>query len=227
MNDQDTPSPHASTLIHFYRGEIGRIMIWRMRFDATTNWAIIATGSLAAFAVGTPGMMNETMLISLVVISFFAYIEARRYRFYHAYRARVRMLETHFIAPALQGRERHDMEGPWRDELVQDLIIPSYKCSFAFALGRRFKHIYGALHLFLLLGWGSLVSFRTHSLREWVEGFRIGAIPGSVILGLVLTYIAGLSIVLIRSGALRVQSGEMGRHLNDRPWTVRPSNYEH
>jgi len=71
-------STYIGTLTHFYRGELGRMMVWRQRFDATTNWAIIATGSLFAFAIGNPAMLNEAMLINLCVLGFFAFIEARR-----------------------------------------------------------------------------------------------------------------------------------------------------
>lgn len=215
----DVASPgYVSTLTHFYRGELGRMMVWRQRFDATVNWAIIATGSLIAFAVSNPTMVIEAMLINLGVLGFFAFIEARRYRFYDAFRTRVRILEVHFIAPALLGSDRQPIEGPWREHLVQDLILPSFKCSFAFALGRRFRHIYGALHLFVVFSWGALVSFETRSLREWIEAFRLGRIPGSVILALVVLYITVLAVVIVRSGALGARSGEVRRYQPDLNW---------
>ncbi len=50
MDPSTAPDASASTLMrdqnyvtamsHFYRGELGRIMIWRQRLDATTTWAI-------------------------------------------------------------------------------------------------------------------------------------------------------------------------------------------
>ena len=214
-----TSSAYIGTLTHFYRGELGRIMVWRQRFDATTNWAIIATGSLFAFATGNPVMLNGAMLINLCVLGFFAFLEARRYRFYDAFRARVRMLEIHFIVPALLGPDRSLLEGPWREQLVQDLITPSFKCSFAFAVGRRFVHIYGALHLFVLLGWGTLASFGVRTPREWVESFRLGDVPGAVILTLVLLYITVLAVVIVRSGAVSAQSGEVRRYQREFSWT--------
>ena len=31
---------YVNAMSHFYRGEMGRIMVWRQRLDVTTNWAI-------------------------------------------------------------------------------------------------------------------------------------------------------------------------------------------
>ena len=217
----DVTSPaYVATLTHFYRGELGRMMEWRRRFDATANWAIVGTGSLFAFAVRNPDMLNEAMLINLFVLGFFSFIEARRYRFYDAFRARVRMLEVHFIAPTLIGGERRPLEGPWRNHLVEDLILPSFKCSFAYALGRRFRHIYGALHLFVLSGWGVLLSFDIGTFQEWVAAFGLGRVSGWMILGLVLAYVSGLLIVIVRSGALGAQSGEVRRYKRGDRWST-------
>lgn len=215
-----TSSAYVATLTHFYRGELGRMMEWRRRFDATANWAIVGTGSLFAFAVRNADMLNEAMLINLFVLGFFSFIEARRYRFYDAFRARVRMLEVHFIAPTLIGGERRPLEGPWRDHLVEDLILPSFKCSFAYALGRRFRHIYGALHLLVLTGWAVLVSFDVNTFQEWVAAFGLGRVPGWTILGLVLVYVSGLVIAIVRSGALGAQSGEVRRYRRGDRWNT-------
>lgn len=215
----DATSPtYVATLTHFYRGELGRIMEWRRRFDATANWAIIGTGSLFAFAVRHADMLNQAMVINLSILGFFAFLEARRYRFYDAFRARVRMLEVHFIAPTLIGGDRRPLEGTWRPHLIEDLITPSFKCSFAFALGRRFRHIYGALHVFVLVGWGALVSFEAESVLDWMSRFEIGPLSGWLILSLVFLYIATLSLVIVRSGALRAKSGEVRRYRRGARW---------
>ncbi|MGH8165107.1 MAG: DUF2270 domain-containing protein, partial [Rhodanobacteraceae bacterium] len=31
---------YVAALSHFYRGELGRIMVWRTRLDTTINWAV-------------------------------------------------------------------------------------------------------------------------------------------------------------------------------------------
>src|SRR5205807_9546387 len=34
---------YVNAMSHFYRGELGRIMVWRQRLDITTNWAITSS----------------------------------------------------------------------------------------------------------------------------------------------------------------------------------------
>lgn len=215
-----TSQPYVNAITHFYRGELGRMMVWRERFDATTNWAIVASGSLAAFAVQTPALLNEAMLISLCVLGFFAFIEARRFRFYDAFRARVRMLEVHFIAPTLLGHDRRLLQGPWREQLAEDLIAPTFKCAFLFALGRRFKRVYFALHLFVIVGWFALqlLNLGTPTFGTWVKAFEIGWLPGPGVLLLVVGYYTVLAVLIVRSGALKATSGEVGRRAAHASW---------
>lgn len=217
--DLDNPT-FVNAISHFYRGELGRMMVWRERFDTTTNWAIIGMGSLIAFAVGTPRLMNLAMLLNLFVLGFFAFIEARRFQFYDAFRARVRMLESHYIAPMLLGGDHPLLEGPWREQLAQDLVRPTFKCSFLFALGRRFRRSYFALHLFVLMSWCGLVLLQPGvvSLRAWVEGFGIERVHGGVVLGVVCTYYLFLMVVLQRGQGLRAESNEMQRRPHDLSW---------
>ena len=212
---------YVNTLVHFYRGELGRMMVWRQRFDATTNWSVLATASLTAFGASNPPMTSEVMLINVFVLSFFAFLEGRRYRFYDAYRARVRMLEVHFIAPTLLGQDRKLLQGPWREELTRDLMMPSFKCSLAFALGRRFRHLYFALHGFVLLSWSALLAAHTSTLSEWIQAFRVGNVPGLLVLALVIAYLAVLAVVIVRSGALLPSSSEMENRYSEIRWKYR------
>ncbi|MFZ9921033.1 MAG: DUF2270 domain-containing protein, partial [Terrimicrobiaceae bacterium] len=41
---------YVNALSHFYRGELGRIMIWRQRLDVTTTWAITTSTTIIGFA---------------------------------------------------------------------------------------------------------------------------------------------------------------------------------
>lgn len=221
MTHEDLNRPtFVNAISHFYRGELGRMMVWRERFDATTNWAIIGMGSLIAFAVGTPRLMNLAMLLNLFVLGFFAFIEARRFQFYDAFRARVRMLESHYIAPMLLGGDHPLLEGAWREQLALDLVRPTFKCSFLFALGRRFRRTYVALHLFVLLSWFGLVLLQpgVRTLAAWIAGFGIEHVPGGIVLSLVCAYYLGMMIVLHRGGGLTAESNEMQRLPNDLNW---------
>ena len=37
---------YVNAMSHFYRGELGRIMVWRQRLDITTNWAITSSTAI-------------------------------------------------------------------------------------------------------------------------------------------------------------------------------------
>ncbi len=45
---------YVNAMVHFYRGELGRIMIWRQRLDVTTTWAITSTTSIITVAFSFP-----------------------------------------------------------------------------------------------------------------------------------------------------------------------------
>src|SRR5690606_34278209 len=128
---------------------------------------------------------------------------------------------VHFIAPTLLGHDRRLLQGPWREHLAEDLITPTFKCSFLFALGRRFKRVYFALHMFVILGWFGLqlLGLDAPTPATWASSFGIGSLPGPAVLVLVLGYYTMLSVLIVRSGALKATSGEVGRRAADFRWT--------
>ena len=75
---------------HFYRGELSRSMVGRQRLDATTTWAITTTSTICTVAFSLRDVPHLIFFFNLAVVSVMLWIEARRYRFYDAYRARVR-----------------------------------------------------------------------------------------------------------------------------------------
>lgn len=146
------PKDYAATMVHFYRGELGRMMVWRQRFDTTTHWAIIGLTGIVSFAWNHAESANFLFLFANFILYLLLTIEARRYRFYDAYRARVRMLESHFIFPVVTLSSKR-LEGNWRRQMGEDLILPSYKISFLEALSRRFRRNYIWIYLMLLGAW--------------------------------------------------------------------------
>ena len=51
LNDNpSTDQGYVTAMSHFYRGEIGRMMVWRQRLDTTTTWAITTTGTIFTVA---------------------------------------------------------------------------------------------------------------------------------------------------------------------------------
>jgi hypothetical protein len=41
---------YVNAMSHFYRGELGRIMVWRQRLDTTTNWAVTSSTAIITIA---------------------------------------------------------------------------------------------------------------------------------------------------------------------------------
>src|SRR6267143_2126044 len=66
---------------HFYRGEMGRIMVWRQRLDVTTNWAITSTTAIITIAFSTREVPHIIFFFNLAIVWVLLWIEARHYRF--------------------------------------------------------------------------------------------------------------------------------------------------
>src|SRR5687768_13018721 len=77
-----TPSEFNTAMAHFYRGEVSRANTWRIRLDTTTNWAVLTTGATLSFAFSLPTNPHFVILINTVLVGFFLFMEARRYRYY-------------------------------------------------------------------------------------------------------------------------------------------------
>src|SRR5436853_394997 len=129
MSDTPPPRPDATyhtSMSHFYRGEVGRIMAWRARLDNTTNWAITATSTIFTVAFSIERVPHIIFVFNIAIVAIMLWIEARRYRFYDAFRARVRMLEAHFLVPVIL-QKVPALEGDWRKLLAEDLLLPRFQ----------------------------------------------------------------------------------------------------
>ena len=96
-----------NALSHYYRGELSRMMSWRDRLDRTTNWAIGAAAAMLSVSLSTPTAHHGVLLFAMLLVSLLLVIEARRYRFFHVYRSRVRLLERNYYSPLLGGPRTH------------------------------------------------------------------------------------------------------------------------
>src|SRR5688572_31527961 len=76
-----------------------RMISWRDRLDRTTNWAIGAVAAMLSISLATEQAHHSVLLFAMLLIHALLIIEARRYRFFHVYRARVRLLEQEYFAP--------------------------------------------------------------------------------------------------------------------------------
>lgn len=143
---------YINAMSHFYRGELGRIMAWRARLDNTTNWAITSTSTIFTVAFSIKQVPHIIFFFNIAVVWVMLWIEARRYRFYDAFRARVRMLEAHFLVPIVS-QNSSLLQGEWQRLVCEDLLLPSFKISKLEAVGRRLKRNYGFIFVIILVAW--------------------------------------------------------------------------
>ena len=61
---------------HFYRGELGRIMVWRQRLDMTTNWAITSSTAIITIAFSTRAVPHIIFFFNLAIVAVLLWIAA-------------------------------------------------------------------------------------------------------------------------------------------------------
>ena len=171
---------YVNAMSHFYRGELGRIMVWRQRLDITTNWAITSSTAIITIAFSNRDVPHIIFFFNLAIVWVMLWIEARRYRFYDAFRARIRMLEAHFLVPMVM-ENRELLQGEWKKLVCEDLILPCFKISKLEAIGRRLKRNYVFIFILIMVAWVTKIFLHA---REPIEGPRsfyralsIGHIP--------------------------------------------------
>src|SRR5262249_13702046 len=147
------PPPHAfedypltrieyiTALTHFYRGERSRADAWRSRLDPTTNWAVVTTGGMLSFAFSSPEHSHVMLLLANLLVTVFLGFEARRFRYFDVWRARVRMLEENFFIPIIR-RNLISPRAGWAEWVAQDLDQPTFKITFLHAIALRLRYNY-------------------------------------------------------------------------------------
>jgi len=162
-------SEYITALVHLYRGELYRANSGRIRLDNTTNWAVLTTAGLLTFSFGQGVHTHWVLLMGIGLITVFLAFEARRFRFAHVWRSRVRMIEENFYGPIL----RRDPVSPARDWgmlVAEDLFQPRFKISRVGALRARFTRNYWPIYLVLAVAWGvKVMSLPGASIRERLE----------------------------------------------------------
>src|SRR6267378_869166 len=95
----------VSALSHYYRAEMARMMSWRDRLDRTTNWAITGVGAMLSISLSSAQAHHGVLLFAMVLIFLLLHIETRRYRFFHVYRSRVRLIERNYYVRIFAPRD--------------------------------------------------------------------------------------------------------------------------
>jgi uncharacterized membrane protein len=207
---------YVNAMSHFYRGELGRIMVWRQRLDITTNWAITSSTAIITIAFSNREVPHIIFFFNLVIVWVMLWIEARRYRFYDAFRARVRMLEAHFLVPMVM--ENRDMlQGEWKKLVCEDLILPCFKISKLEAIGRRLKRNYIFIFVLIMVAWVTKIFLHAttpmNSVLSFFHAFGVGHIPWWLVAFIFLgTLVSVIAIAIYVSKKTSGEISEFGTH---------------
>jgi uncharacterized membrane protein len=207
---------YVNAMSHFYRGELGRIMVWRQRLDMTTNWAITSSTAIITIAFSTREVPHIIFFFNLAIVAVLLWIESRRYRFYDAFRARVRMLEAHFLVPMVM-ENRELLQGEWKKLVCEDLILPCFKITKLEAIGRRMKRNYMFIFILILIAWLTKIFLHASApitdVVSFYHALHIGHIPSwFVALIFVSTFVSVISITIYVSKRSSGEISEFGTH---------------
>jgi uncharacterized membrane protein len=210
-----TSTEFVNVMAHYYRGEMARMAGWRDRIDRTTNWAITVVAALLSVSLSTPTAHHGVLLFAMLLVMLLLVIEARRYRFFHVYRNRVRLIERNYYATIFAGRDF--IEANWTRELAQSLHLPQFSISLQQAMARRLRRNYCWIFLLLLLAWVLKTTTEVlqpkagqaqfiHSTNELFKNAAVGALPGWLVLLGVLGFYGWLGYVMYK---YRATEGEL------------------
>ncbi|MBW8908889.1 DUF2270 domain-containing protein [Mesorhizobium sp. RCC_202] len=210
-----TSAEFTTTLSHFHRAEIARMAGWRDRLDRTSNWAITVVAAMLSVSLSTPSAHHGVLLFAMLLITLLLWIEARRYRFFDVYRARVRQFERYYFAQVFSPQP--DYASNWLAIVGEGLRSPRFLITQRAALIRRLRRNYIFMYTILMLAW--VLKITTPSLTRdgsplglsasLIDTFRVatlGPIPGVVVVcGVVLCYLALVAAAFL----VRADDGEL------------------
>jgi uncharacterized membrane protein len=203
------PSEFTTAMVHYFRAEVQRANVWRSRLDTTTNWAVVATGAALTIAF-SPSGFHGVILLNILMVTIFLAIEARRYRYYELWSARVRLLETDFFAAMLVPPFQPSPD--WAESLAEILLHPQFPISNWEAVGRRLRRNYFYIYIVLILAWLAKVALLPNSVKSWEEltsRASVGGIPGESTILVVIIFIVIIIMLGILTIGLHQATGEV------------------
>jgi len=176
-----TRAEYITALAHFYRAEMHRSLVWRTRLDTTTNWAIVATLAILTASLQNAAYAKEALMLGMLSNVVFLNIEARRFRFFDVWRARVRMIEENFYGGILR-RDQSSPDFQWGTYVADDLLCPRFHLTRLQAFRARLMRNFRFIFFFLLVAWiahrvapaGPPHAGGLTSLESWVPDVMVG-----------------------------------------------------
>lgn len=215
-----TSSEAVAAVLHYYRGELSRMISWRDRLDRTTNWAIGAAAVMLSVSLSSSDSHHAALLFAMLIVYMLLVIEARRYRFFHVYRCRIRLLERHYFAQIFAPLPNEPT--PWLNKVGEDLRVPKFTLTLNQAMSRRLRRNYGWIFSILLLAWllkatshiaQPGVARLIHSPSELVHNVAIAGVPGELVIAVVVTLYAWLIFLMLRYPIVDSELGSGGVHV--------------
>ncbi len=200
----------VTAMVHFFRAEVQRANVWRQRLDTTTNWAVVATGATLSIAFGQASVHHSVILLNTLLVLWFLFIEARRYRYYELWSYRVRLMETDFYAAMLVPPFHPSPE--WAENLAENLLTPSFPISMWEAFGRRLRRNYYWIFLILLASWVAkiwLFPQAPKDISEFVARGSVGPVPGEIMIGLGVLFYLFLAVFAVATINMTRATGEI------------------
>ncbi len=217
-------SEFVTAMVHFFRAEIQRANVWRQRLDTTTNWAVVATGAVLSIAFSQPSVHHSIIILNTLLVLWFLFIEARRYRYYELWSYRVRLMETDFYAAMLVPPFHPSPE--WAESLAENLLTPSFPISMLEAFGRRLRRNYFWIFLILGLAWIAklwLFPQSPGSAQEFIERAAIGHFAGEVVIGTGIVFFVFLTAFALATVTMTRATGEILPRFGDESAPAAPS----
>jgi uncharacterized membrane protein len=203
-------SEFVTAMVHLFRAEVQRANVWRQRLDTTTNWAVVVTGATLSIAFSQSDVNHAIIILNTLLVLWFLFIEARRYRYYELWSYRVRLMETDFYAAMLVPPFHPSPE--WAESLAENLLTPSFPISMQEAFGRRLRRNYFWIFLILYAAWVAkiwLFPQPATGVDEFIARSALGPISGPVMIGLGLAFYSFLAIFAVVTINMTRATGEV------------------
>jgi uncharacterized membrane protein len=203
-------SEFVTAMVHFFRAEVQRANVWRQRLDTTTNWAVVATGATLSIAFSQSDVHHGIIILNTLLVTWFLFIEARRYRYYELWSYRVRLMETDFYAAMLVPPFHPSPE--WAESLAENLLSPRFPISMLEAFGRRLRRNYLWIMLILYASWIAkiwLFPKAPADLQEFVTRAAVGPISGGAMIALGFLFYGSLFLIALLTIRMTRATGEV------------------